>query len=74
MIYVVAFRLTSSNHQRKLFFMSVKEVTQVRMDAKLKKRVRDYIKQVEEKAHVKIGFGEAVRSLVEQSLDREGVK
>jgi len=50
---------------------SLKEVTQVRMDPKLKKRVRDHIKRVEEKVHVKIGFGEAVRSLVEQALDRE---
>ena len=49
-------------------------MTHVRMEPKLKKRVRDYIRQVEEKVHVKIKFSEAVRSLIEQSLDREGIK
>jgi hypothetical protein len=72
MLYVVTHWLTARNGRSTLFFMS--DMTHVRMDKKLKDRIREYIKQHEKKTHVKIGFSAALRALVEKSLDSEGVK
>lgn len=44
-------------------------MTHVRMTPKLKKRVREYIKRVEGRTQIKINFSEAVRSLMEISLE-----
>ena len=50
-----------------------KEQTQVRMDARQKKRVHKYMEKFKQQTHAAISFSEAVRTLVDQSLDREGV-
>ena len=52
------------------------DMTHVRMDPKLKKKIHEYIKSVEEREHVKIGFSEAVRSLIERGINsvREDTK
>jgi len=43
---------------------------QIRMDPRMRRRVREYIKKVERESGVEIGFSEAVRSLLERSLER----
>jgi hypothetical protein len=52
-----------------------KQVTQVRMDPVLKKRIRKYRDQLQKKANgIEISFSEAARSLIEMGLDRAGVR
>jgi hypothetical protein len=51
-----------------------KEITQVRMDPALKKRIRKYRDVLQKKANgIEISFSEATRSLIERGLEREGV-
>lgn len=52
----------------------IKEQSNIRMDPRLKKRIQDYMKKFEKDTRVKISFAEAICSLVEKSLEREGIK
>lgn len=47
--------------------------TQLRMDLNMKKRVRKYMEKFEKEHHAEIGFSEAVRVLLTQALEREGM-
>ena len=47
--------------------------TQVRMDQRMKQRVRKYIEKLKQKERTELRFGAAVRKLVDQALDREGI-
>ncbi len=44
------------------------------MDPTMIERVHKYIAKFEQKTHAKIGFGEAVRALLDRALDREGIQ
>jgi hypothetical protein len=46
----------------------------VRLDVRTKRRVLAYQKKVEKAVRVRLGFSEAVRALLDQSLDREGIR
>jgi hypothetical protein len=59
---------------RDVRYFSMAEMTHIRMDEKLKKRIREYIKVCEDKTHIKLTFSQAMRSLLEQALDRNGMK
>ena len=48
--------------------------TQIRMDARMKQRVRKYIAKLRQKEHTELAFGAAVRKLVDQALDHEGIR
>lgn len=50
-----------------------REQTQIRMDVAMKKRVHKYMEKFERTHHAKIGFSEAVRVLLLQSLERENI-
>jgi|GEM_PF-2998661 hypothetical protein len=50
------------------------EQTQVRLDARMKERIRTFQVQFKKKTRSEIGFSEAIRVLLERSLEREGVK
>jgi len=51
-----------------------KKQTQIRMDELMKKRVRKYMEKFEKTTQAKIGFSEAVRILLERSLEHEGIR
>lgn len=44
------------------------------MDARMIERVRKYITKLQQRNHTEINFAEAVRSLVDQALEREGIR
>jgi hypothetical protein len=50
------------------------EQTQVRLDARMKERIRTFQVKFKKKTRSEIGFSEAIRVLLEQSLEREGIK
>ena len=54
--------------------MQMTQQAQVRMDAGLKKRIHGYMKKFEKETRAKLGFSDAVRTLLRQALDREGIK
>jgi hypothetical protein len=50
-----------------------KEITQIRMDPDLKKRVQVYREKLSKRTRgVEISFSEAARALIERGLEREG--
>jgi hypothetical protein len=53
---------------------AAKQQMQIRMDSRMKRRVREYMKKFEKETRAKIAFSEAVRALVEKSLEREGIR
>ncbi len=60
--------MTKPNGRRKL------RQTQVRMDDDFKARIRKYQAAVLKKTGLPISFSWAVRSLINQSLEREGIR
>jgi hypothetical protein len=54
--------------------MQPKVQTQVRMDARMKQRVRQYISKLKREEHTELRFGAAVRKLIDQALEREGIQ
>jgi|HubBroStandDraft_2_1064218.scaffolds.fasta_scaffold206049_2 hypothetical protein len=48
--------------------------TQIRMDQRMKRRVRKYIEKLKQKERTELRFGAAVRKLIDQALDREGIQ
>jgi hypothetical protein len=69
---VVTHRLTFHGAKRRLLSVEKQKKVQIqiRMDPRMRRRVREYIKKVERESGVEIGFSEAVRSLLERSLER----
>ena len=53
--------------------MQPKIQTQVRMDPRMKQRVRTYIAKLKKDEHTELGFGAAVRKLIEQALEQAGI-
>jgi len=47
--------------------------TQVRMDERMKKRVRKYIAKLQQTERTELKFGAAVRKLIDQALDLAGI-
>jgi len=53
---------------------AVLEQTQIRLDPNAKRRIRKFVEKFEKKTGARIGFSAAMRLLLDQSLDREGIR